>query len=556
MSDGIHCGPFNVSGGLGLHPRSGASEFPTTDPRLGTVFAQVDGHLGYVHPSGTAYTLTPPGTGGVPTSGVDGLWKQSDAGTQHIQPINAAYGAEVNSGTEIQPGLKVGLGGQHGMYSEVAPIPLSHLTVVYEGQKQMIFADLGAGADAQIHIPKHDYGPTKPRIAGEGTSGTGMYFPSNSGIGLSSEGELGIEIQRLGVSMQARFPAGTDVQPGISFADHPHAGLQMPDLGPDSDEAGKIAMLISDTLQTWSGTQIVNERNTLINGNLNVQANGNLGVDTGSAFISGTLIVNANAFFNNDVYIAGNLDPKSVRYVPQGDNPATQNQDDYVYSRIPDGNRLYHGTSGIAYLHETTSGVVIKSGGSLVGPFNTINFSGASVSNQAGEALVVVGSGGGSAELPAEPATNISEISSVPRWFKFDVIHTDINDQAVLKREINLADLPIKGWIDGIHWKPRTWIAAPIGGDAPVLKMSIGSGGHATRWLSGVELWSDAKGSSTSAENAIGLTPWEPDFDNTHKLIATFEASDFGGDDLTDVTSGITTVWFRLSNMNNGDAEG
>jgi hypothetical protein len=310
MPDGIHCGPFNVSGSVGLHPRSGVSAVPATDPRLGQVFAQVDGHLGYAHPSGTAYTLTPPATGPA------GLWKPSDAGTQHIQPINGSYGSEVNSGTESQPGSKVGLGGQHGLYSVVAPVPFGILGISFEGVRAITIKDQGDGAGLQIQIPKHGYGPDQPRLVGEGTSGTGMYFPSNSGIGLSSEGVIGIEINRDGANMQARMPAGADTTPGISFADHHNAGLQLPDAGNGIDPAtGQVAMLISETLQIWSGSLVTIERNTQINGMLEV--------DRAS---TGVTIVRQQSVATND-------DPTHESF--QGRSATTENGIGSLYSFTP-----------------------------------------------------------------------------------------------------------------------------------------------------------------------------------------------------------------------------
>lgn len=62
--DGIHCGSFSVSDNIGHQVRSGIDSNPTADLKLGKTFAKEDGHLGYVHPSGTVYTLTPPGDGG------------------------------------------------------------------------------------------------------------------------------------------------------------------------------------------------------------------------------------------------------------------------------------------------------------------------------------------------------------------------------------------------------------------------------------------------------------------------------------------------------------
>jgi hypothetical protein len=316
MPDGIHCGPFNVSGSVGLHVRSGISATPTADVRLGQMFAQVDGHLGYIHPSGTAYTLTPPGSGEANTasnvgsgtgwfkekigvdlkfkslavvapltlnddgntvtldvdidpvsSGIDGMWQRYDS--KWIRPINQNYGITVNSGTEANPGVSLPIGESKGMYAVGGPVPVGLVGISLDGLRAVTFQDLGFGAGLQVHLPKHAYGPEKPRLAGEGTSGTGLYFPSNSGIGLSSEGVIGLEINRQLGHMQARMPAGSpdDAVPGITFADHHHAGLQLPDAGDGVDiTKGQVDMLIGAQLQSWSGTLITHQRDTLTNG--------------------------------------------------------------------------------------------------------------------------------------------------------------------------------------------------------------------------------------------------------------------------------------------------
>lgn len=76
MLDGIHCGPFRVSDSIGLHVRSGINPTPTSDIRLGQIYALPDGHLGYRHPEGTEYVLTPPGSGG---GGISGIELQSES---------------------------------------------------------------------------------------------------------------------------------------------------------------------------------------------------------------------------------------------------------------------------------------------------------------------------------------------------------------------------------------------------------------------------------------------------------------------------------------------
>ena len=165
-------------------------------------------------------------------------------------------------------------------------------------------------------------------------------------------------------------------------------------------------------------------------------------------------------------------------------------------------------------------------------------------------------------QLHKLPETVIANISAVPQWFKFVVPYTDIQVAATTKT-ITLCTLPIKAWIHAVAWK--TTVSFSQNGDwnpgldtDPItLLTSLGDEDVTAKWLNAKEVLSVASGggeTATNIEDAIGLTPYEPDFDNTHALKAQFGVDAFQTGDLSDLDAGEFTVWFLLSSMNAGAA--
>jgi len=151
-------------------------------------------------------------------------------------------------------------------------------------------------------------------------------------------------------------------------------------------------------------------------------------------------------------------------------------------------------------------------------------------------------------QLEKEPETNISHINAFPQWFKFVIDYTDVQTAATTNT-ITLCTLPIKAWVHAVHWRVTTgW-----SGTSPATKIEVelGDEDDANRWLDRI-LW-ESTAETGAIEDAIGLIPWEPDFDNTHDLEAYFLMTGFGAD-LDDITAGEITFWFLLSSMNGGSA--
>ena len=86
--------------------------------------------------------------------------------------------------------------------------------------------------------------------------------------------------------------------------------------------------------------------------------------------------------------------------------------------------------------------------------------------------------------------------------------------------------------------------------------MWVGDEDAIGKWLSAstVLIEGESGETATDIEDAIGLTPYEPDFDNTHALKAQFGVDAFQTGDLSDLDAGEFTVWFLLSSMNEGAA--
>jgi len=165
-------------------------------------------------------------------------------------------------------------------------------------------------------------------------------------------------------------------------------------------------------------------------------------------------------------------------------------------------------------------------------------------------------------QLHKLPETVIANISAVPQWFKFVVDYTDIQVAATTKT-ITLCTLPIKSWIHAVAWK--TTVSFSQNGDwnpstdgTINLLASLGDEDVTAKWLNAKAVLAVAEGGGETPidiEDAIGLTPYEPDFDNTHDLEAYFSmlGAEFG-DNLDDLDAGEMTYWFLLSSMNEGSA--
>lgn len=248
--------------------------------------------------------------------------------------------------------------------------------------------------------------------------------------------------------------------------------------------------------------------------------------------------------------------------------PATEAHGGQAFASGTDGNLFFKTKAGV--LHQLTpvstgggaqtSGVEVLDQDSSIGLFDRINFSGTGVTavKDGDVADVVINGGGGSSELPSDPATDIADISSVARWFKFSVPYTDVQAAATAV-EITLASLPIKAWIHAVAWNVSdgftTGWSAGNGGELEVL---LGDEDDSDRWLVATELLVVSRGGYLSVfpEDYIGLTPWMPDSDNTHDLLATFQMNPTGGvgEDLDDLTGGQIDFFFLLSSMNGGVA--
>jgi len=159
-------------------------------------------------------------------------------------------------------------------------------------------------------------------------------------------------------------------------------------------------------------------------------------------------------------------------------------------------------------------------------------------------------------QLHKLPETNINNISAVPQWFKFVVGYSGLSSRTA---DITLATLPIKSWIEGVHWKVTTGFAA---GDAwssgAKLQVRLGDTNNSSRWLTFTTILEEGESGEvqTNIEDAIGLILWEPSFSGTVDLIMRFGMADGDAfnDELDDLTAGEITFWFLLSSMNEGAA--
>jgi len=159
-------------------------------------------------------------------------------------------------------------------------------------------------------------------------------------------------------------------------------------------------------------------------------------------------------------------------------------------------------------------------------------------------------------QLHKLPETNIAHISAVPQWFKAVVPYTDLTGGGN-SIQVTLFAGPIKMWVHAVAWKVTTSFSHDGGWDTDqLLQVWVGDEDTIGKWLSASTILTEGDGGevATDIEDAIGLTPYEPDFDNTHALKAQFGVNAFQTGDLSDLDAGEFTVWFLLSSMNEGAA--